>query len=66
MSDEGEASQRLMRMLHDVEMQYDTLKNDLSVPEMIAFWSALWRLSEKVVADRRQIKIANRKRQRTG
>jgi|SwirhisoilCB2_FD_contig_31_26771940_length_339_multi_4_in_0_out_0_2 hypothetical protein len=66
MSDEGEASQRLMRMLHDVEMQYDTLKSDLSVPEMIAFWSALWRLSEKVVADRRQIKIANRKRQRTG
>lgn len=64
MNDEGKSSQRLMSMIRDVEMHYDMTKNELSVPEMLAFWSALWRLSEKVIADHRQLKIANRKRQR--
>ena len=63
MSDEGKSSQRLMSMLRDVETHYDMTKNDLSVHEMLAFWSALWRLSEKVITDHRQLKIASRKRQ---
>jgi hypothetical protein len=64
MNDEGRASQQLMNMLHDVEVQYDMTKNDLSVRELLAFWSALWRLSERVIADHRRLKSADRKRQR--
>ncbi len=65
MSDEGQSNQRLMSILRDVEVQYDMTKNDLSDQEMLAFWSTLWRLSEKVIADHRRLKIADRKRQRT-
>lgn len=65
MSDVERLGRRLSRELQDVEERYDQAKDALSADDMFALWSALWRFSEKVIADHRRLKSAERKRRRT-
>jgi hypothetical protein len=39
-------------------------KGQLSAEEVFALWSALWRFSENVIVDHRQLKADERKRRR--
>ena len=64
MSDSEHPGRRLLRDLHDFEERYDSVKDELSADDTFALWSALWRLSENIIVDHRQLKAAERKRQR--
>jgi hypothetical protein len=64
MNDSERFDSQLRRELHDFEGRYDIAKGELSSDEVFALWTALWRLSEKIIADHRQLKAAERKRRR--
>ena len=64
MSDSDRFDSQLRRELHDFEGRYDIATGDISASEVLALWTMLWRLSEKVIADHRQLKAAERKRRR--
>ena len=64
MSDGEQPGHQLRRELHDFEARYDLSKGALSADDVFAIWSALWRFSEKVIADHRRLKAVERKRRR--
>lgn len=63
MSDTERPSHKLLRDLHDLEGRYGRVKNQPSANELFALWSALWQFSERAIADHRQLKANQRKRQ---
>ena len=64
MSDREPAADRLLDLLHDLEARYDAARDELSADAVFVIWTALWRFSEKVIADHRRLKAAERKRRR--
>jgi hypothetical protein len=62
MSDGERSSRQLVQALRDVEARYDAAKSELAADDVFALWAALWRFSEKVIADHRRLKAAERKR----
>lgn len=62
MSDGERPGHQLCQDLHDVEARYDAAKGALSARDVFALWTVLWRFSEKVIADHRRLKAAERKR----
>ena len=64
MSDSERPGQQLLCELHDFERRYGMAKGQLSPKEVFALWSALWRFSENVIVDHRQLKTDERKRRR--
>ena len=55
---------QLWRELHDFQGRYELEKDQLSADDMLALWSALWRFAKQVNVDHRQLKVAERRRQR--
>ncbi len=62
MNDGDHTRGRLWQELFDLERRYDAAKAALSADEVFALWSALWRFSEKALADHRRLKTVERKR----
>jgi hypothetical protein len=65
MNDGDHSDYQLRRELHNLEARYDMAKGELSADDAFELWSALWRFSEKVIADHRRLKAAERKHRRT-
>ena len=64
MSESERSGHQLLGEFHDFERRYDMAKGQLSAEEVFALWSALWRFSENVIVDHRQLKADERKRRR--
>ena len=64
MSDNERPGHELLSEFHDFKARYDLAKGQLSADEVFVLWSALWRFSENVIVDHRQLKADERKRRR--
>ena len=64
MSNREKPDHKLLCELHDFKGRYDMARGQLSADELLALWSELWRFSENVIVDHRQLKADERRRRR--